>query len=113
MVELVSNGRSKKGRIVLVISLVEGTSWLLGLEFDNPAGNNFPHTVTSITWTGQAPDRTLASGQAFNSSPTRADYIMPGSSYILDTSTLMPGQYLYYCAIHPWMVGTFTVTPAS
>jgi hypothetical protein len=26
----ISNGRSKKARIVLVISLIEGTSWLLG-----------------------------------------------------------------------------------
>jgi len=38
-VELISNGRSKKARIVVVISLVEGVSWLLGLEFDSPAGN--------------------------------------------------------------------------
>jgi hypothetical protein len=32
VVELISNGRSKKGRIVLTISVVEGVSWLLGLE---------------------------------------------------------------------------------
>jgi hypothetical protein len=38
-VELISNGRSKKARIVLAISLVEGASWLLGLEFDSPVGN--------------------------------------------------------------------------
>jgi len=37
-VELISNGRSKKARIVLAISLVEGVSWLLGLEFDSPSG---------------------------------------------------------------------------
>ncbi|MHB8574774.1 MAG: cupredoxin domain-containing protein [Dehalococcoidia bacterium] len=83
------------------------------IEFDNSAGNAFPHTVTSITWTGAAPDRTLVSGDTFNSSPTKADYVMPGSSWVLDTSTLDPGQYVYYCAIHPWMVGTFTVEPAS
>lgn len=83
------------------------------IEFDNPAGNNFPHTVTSITWNGQAPDRSLTSGQLFTSSPTRDDYIMPGAAFVLDTSTLMPGQYVYYCVIHPWMVGTFTLTPAS
>lgn len=35
-VELISNGRSKKARIVLAISLVEGASWLLGLEFESP-----------------------------------------------------------------------------
>ena len=38
-VELASNGRSKKGRIVLVRSLVEAALWLLGLEFDSPAGD--------------------------------------------------------------------------
>ena len=39
-VELISNGRGKKkARIVLAISLVEGASWLLGLEFDSPVGN--------------------------------------------------------------------------
>lgn len=38
-VELISNGRSKKARIVFVISLVEGSSWLLGLEFDSPEGD--------------------------------------------------------------------------
>jgi plastocyanin len=79
------------------------------IEFDNPATNSFPHTVTSITWTGMAPARTLASGQAFDSSPTRETYIQPGQSWTLDTSTLMPGQYLYYCTIHPWMAGSFTV----
>jgi hypothetical protein len=36
-VELIASGRSKQARIVLAISLVEGISWLLGLEFDSPA----------------------------------------------------------------------------
>jgi len=35
-VKLVSNGRSKKGRIVLAISVIEDISWLLGLDFDSP-----------------------------------------------------------------------------
>jgi hypothetical protein len=37
-VELISNGQTKKARVVLTIALVEGVSWLLGLEFDSPAG---------------------------------------------------------------------------
>jgi len=81
------------------------------IEFDNPAGNFFPHTVVSISWSGTAQDRSLASGQQFNSSPTREQYITPGGSWVLDTSTLDAGQYVYYCSIHPWMVGTFTVAP--
>ena len=37
MVKLVSNGRSKKGRVVLGIPLNENGSWLTGLEFDSPS----------------------------------------------------------------------------
>jgi hypothetical protein len=36
MVKLVSNGASKKGRIVLAVPLLENLSWLLGVEFDTP-----------------------------------------------------------------------------
>jgi hypothetical protein len=35
-VKLVSDGRSKKGRIVLAIPVIENSSWLVGLEFDSP-----------------------------------------------------------------------------
>lgn len=80
------------------------------IVFDNPQGNFRPHTVTSITWSGQAPTRTLESGRLFDSSPTRETLVMPGQSFTLDTSSLDPGHYLYYCTLHPWMVGTFTVT---
>lgn len=82
------------------------------IEFVNPAGNARPHTVTSISASGPVPTRTLASGMLFDSSPTREDFISPGSTWTLDTSTLDAGQYTYYCTIHPWMVGTFTLTPA-
>lgn len=91
------------------IAVKQGAS----IEFDNPASNNFPHTVTSIGWSGTAPDRTLTSGVQFNSSPTKDAYIMPGASFTLDTTTLDPGQYDFYCTIHPWMVGTLTVEPAQ
>jgi plastocyanin len=83
------------------------------IEFDNPAGNHFPHTVTSITWGGNPVSRTLSSGTAFNSSPTMDDSIKVGGSYVLDTSTLDPGNYIFYCTIHPWMVGSLTVEPAA
>lgn len=83
------------------------------IEFDNPATSTVPHTVTSITWSGMAPTRTLASGEKFDSSPTRDLLIMPGQSWMLDTSTLDPGQYVYYCTLHPWMVGSFTLLPAA
>ena len=37
IVTLVSNGQSKKGRVVLGIPLNENASWLTGLEFDSPS----------------------------------------------------------------------------
>jgi plastocyanin len=73
--------------------------------FDNPAGNFRPHTVTSITWSGMPAMRELTSGALYDSGN-----FMPGNSYTLDTSSMMPGQYTYYCALHPWMVGTITVS---
>jgi hypothetical protein len=37
IVKLVSNGRSKKGRVVFGIPLNEDASWLTGVEFDSPS----------------------------------------------------------------------------
>ena len=38
-VELILNGRSKTARVALVLSIIDGASWLAGLEFDHPAGD--------------------------------------------------------------------------
>ncbi|HEX4786764.1 MAG TPA: hypothetical protein VH350_20660 [Candidatus Sulfotelmatobacter sp.] len=38
-VELISNGQSKSGKVVLVRTVIEGARWLVGLEFDVPAGD--------------------------------------------------------------------------
>jgi len=65
------------------------------IEFVNPMGNARPHTVTSITSSGQPPMRTLTHGAAFDSSPTMADVLRPGSTWTLETSALDAGQYLY------------------
>lgn len=35
-VKLVSNGATKKARVVVAVPTLETTSWLLGLEFDSP-----------------------------------------------------------------------------
>jgi hypothetical protein len=37
-VELISNGQNRQAKVVLAISVVDGVSWLLGLEFDSPSG---------------------------------------------------------------------------
>lgn len=39
-----------------------------------------------------------------------ASLLQPGSEFNLDTSELDAGQYTYYCTLHPWMVGAFTVS---
>ncbi len=78
------------------------------IQFDSPTTNFYNHTVTSIT-RGAAGAGTLDSGTAFDSSPTRDLAIKPGDSYTLDTTSLKPGQYLYYCSIHPWVAGSFSV----
>ena len=36
IVELVSTGAKKSGRVVLAIPLLENFAWLLGMEFDSP-----------------------------------------------------------------------------
>ena len=82
------------------------------IVFDNPASNFRPHTVTSISWSGMAPTRVLESGTQFDSSPTREMLVQVGQSWTLDTTNLGPAHYVYYCTLHPWMVGTFTVTAA-
>lgn len=80
------------------------------IRFSNPASNTRPHTVTSITWGGTNFERTLESGARFNSSPDAASLLMPGSEFTLDTSDMDAGQYSFYCTLHPWMLGSFTVS---
>ena len=82
------------------------------VTFVNPATNKRPHSVTSISL-GAAPfaEGTLQAGAKFDSSPTRETLVTVGNSWVLDTSTIDPGNYAYYCRIHPWMVGQITVLP--
>jgi hypothetical protein len=47
MLNLVSNGAIKNGRVVLAIPLLEDLSWLLGVEFDSPG--NFWEVENSPT----------------------------------------------------------------
>ncbi len=58
-----------------------------------------PHTVTS----GKGPDDSQ-SGKAWDTS-----LIMPGKTAQIDTSKLAPGEYPFYCTVHPFMHGTLKV----
>jgi plastocyanin len=81
------------------------------VQFVNPDSNRYPHTVTSIkNGEGGAFAGTVDVGKDFDSSPSREALVQKGTSWTLDTSTLNPGNYAYYCRIHPWMVAKITVT---
>ncbi len=62
------------------------------------------HTVTSAV-PGQP------EGSAFNSgfAEDPAHWILPGTTFSVDTSNLQPGIYPYECDIHPWMQGILIV----
>lgn len=94
------------------ITVVQGDK----IVFDNPSTNSQPHTVTSLVFSqGDNGNFTnVAAGTLFDSSPGDRDTrIAPGSSWTLDTSTLQPGQFQYYCSAHPWALGSFTVLATS
>lgn len=63
---------------------------------------------TTITWTNRtdAPHTVTADGGAFGSG-----VFSRGQSFRLVLTT--PGTYTYYCAIHPYMHGSITVTPVA
>lgn len=81
--------------------------------FDNPSSNKRPHDILSISNSGNATAPQLEAGTKFTSGTNREAWLMPGSSWTLDTSTVDPGHYSYFCSLHPWMVGSITVLPAA
>jgi plastocyanin len=83
------------------------------VAFYNPDTNAHPHTVTSLVREGSPFANRVAVGSLFDSSPNQADLIAPGGAFRLDTSRLAPGQYPYFCKLHPWMTGFVTVLPGS
>lgn len=68
-----------------------------------------PHTATSYTETisfelgGRTLSISIPDGK-FDSGP-----LTPEQSYTLNTSSLSKGTYTYFCAIHPWMLGSLTL----
>lgn len=83
------------------------------VTFAAPADLRLTHSVTSIDLSEHTSQGVLSQGQSFNSSPGGRDtLIAKGTEWVLDTSTLKPDHYTYFCWFHPWMVGTITVSPA-
>jgi len=83
------------------------------VTFENPTEGKRPHSVTSVSLTGPNFENGMVAGAKFDSSPSREALVTPGNSWTLDTSTLEPGNYAYFCRVHPWMVGEITVLPQS
>ncbi|MDE1852879.1 MAG: hypothetical protein KGI38_03920 [Thaumarchaeota archaeon] len=118
------------------IVLVGGSNAHLGLLYDEYAPSTIviragdtvvwkdvggPHTVTSVNTTSTG-SPLFDSSSKFTLSPQFAaavfgpgGYTKPGTSFVLDTSTLAPGTYKYQCTIHDMlgMVGYLTVTSAT
>jgi plastocyanin len=74
--------------------------------FNNPRGNDHPHTVTNLrrTTPPTAVPAAFVGGDIFDSGN-----IDPGSSFTLNTGSLAQGHYPYVCRLHPWMNGEVTV----
>jgi hypothetical protein len=51
-VELISNGRKKTARTALALTVIEGASWLVGLEFDSPSGDFWEIENPPADWRG-------------------------------------------------------------
>jgi len=82
--------------------------------FESPMELRLTHSVTSIDMSEHTSQGVLTQGQSFNSSPGGRDtLIAKGTEWVLDTASLKPDHYTYFCWFHPWMVGTITVTPAA
>ncbi len=74
-----------------------------------------PHTFTSYTETVQVPvgNRLIAfpiADGTFDSLNVNPNGIQPNTTFTLDTGSLSPGTYHYFCDFHPWMQGSLTVT---
>jgi plastocyanin len=81
------------------------------VTFVAPAELRLTHSVTSIDISEHSSSGVLTQGQSFNSSPGGRDtLIQKGTEWVLDTTSLKPDHYTYFCWFHPWMVGTLTVT---
>ena len=77
--------------------------------FKNNAATK-PHTITSIDKASAPFEGQTTLGTKFDSSPNLDARIMAGAEWRLDTAGLDAGHYAYYCRLHPWMVGSITVT---
>jgi nitrite reductase (NO-forming) len=95
------------------VTIVSGASTLTNTAFKpNPAT---VHVGDTVTWTnGDTQPHTVTSGSngqpdnKFNSSPNFNPLLAPGQTF--QHKFTAAGQYPYFCALHPNMVGTVSVS---
>ena len=95
------------------VSIVSGASTLTNTAFKpNPAT---VHVGDTVTWTNDdTQPHTVTSGSngtpdnKFNSSPNFNPLLAPGQTF--KHTFTQAGQYPYFCALHPNMVGTVSVS---
>jgi endonuclease YncB( thermonuclease family) len=80
------------------------------IVFVNPTTNKHQHTVTSLERVGGPFANRVNVGTLFDSSPQPQALVQPSQSFTLDTRPLAPGNYPYFCKLHPGMVAEITVT---
>ncbi len=108
-----ATGASGGNTTATSVSIVPGSSSLTDTAFQpNPVQVSVGATVT---WTNDdSQPHTVTSGQnaqpdgKFDSSPNFNPLIAPGQTY--SHTFTEAGQYPYYCALHPNMVGTVSVS---
>jgi len=106
-------GGAATGGAATSVSIVSGASSLTDTAFQpNPVQVSVGATVT---WTNDdSQPHTVTSGQnaqpdnKFNSSPNFNPLLAPGQTF--SHTFTEAGQYPYYCALHPNMVGTVSVS---
>src|SRR5690349_21218869 len=81
-----AQGNPSYGPNPLVIAKGDGVEWT--------NHDNVPHTVTSKA----------DSGKTFDSK-----IITPNKTFLLNTATISPGDYEYYCTLHPFMDGKLKI----
>lgn len=109
-VEEEADGALPAGAESVRISILVGSDQVDAPDFDPDEAS--VERGTFVVWTNDdAVMHTVTSqddaGAAFDSG-----FVEAGAEFAVDTSGLDPGDYPYYCLVHPWMTSVLTVVEA-
>ena len=98
------------GAETVQVSILEGSDQVDAPDFD-PDELSVERGAFVVWANDDAVMHTVTSqddaGAAFDSG-----FVEAGAEFAVDTSGLDPGDYPYYCLVHPWMTSVLTVTEA-